>query len=327
MDGYTVCEQLKADELTRDIPIIFISALGETEDKVRAFGVGGVDYVTKPFHVEEVLARVRTHLSLRKLQRQLQEANRKMEQEMILAGEVQASFLPRRPPDIPGWQLAVTLKPARETSGDFYDFHFLPDGRLAIVVADVVDKGAGAALYMVLSWSLLRTCAPEYPAQPELSLGEVNRRILVDTHAEEFVTVFYGVLDPATGAMAYCNAGHNPPYLVHGQEFQELGRTGIPLGIFEDVTWERGVVQMAPGDVLVLYTDGVIDAQNPQEALFGEERLRRAVRAQQELPPTQGSLAQDIRDAIVADIGAFVGDAAQLDDITLLVVARDAAGG
>ncbi|NIU62099.1 MAG: response regulator, partial [Pseudomonas stutzeri] len=178
MDGYQVCEHLKADVRTRDIPIVFISALDATEDKVRAFTVGGVDYVTKPFQVEEVLARVETHLALRRMQKQLQRANRKMERELALAGEVQASFLPRQLPDIPGWQLSVTLRPARATSGDFYDVNLLPNGRLGILVADVVDKGAGAALFMALSSTLIRTYAVEYPAQPELALKAVNHRIL-----------------------------------------------------------------------------------------------------------------------------------------------------
>jgi PleD family two-component response regulator len=124
MDGYQVCEHLKGDAETRNIPIIFISALDATQDKVKAFTAGGVDYITKPFQCEEVLARVETHLALRRLTQQLQaankklqEANRKMERELALAGEVQASFLPHELPDIPGWQLAVTLEPSREVSG------------------------------------------------------------------------------------------------------------------------------------------------------------------------------------------------------------------
>jgi len=320
MDGYEVCEHLKADAQTRDIPIIFISALDETQDKIKAFTAGGVDYVTKPFQLEEVLARVETHLALRKLQKQLQDANRKMERELTLAGEVQASFLPSELPSIPGWQLAVTLKPARETSGDFYDVNPLPNGRFGILVADVVDKGVAAALCMALNWTLIRTYAAEYPTQPELVLGATNRRVLVDTDADQFVTAFYGILDPATGTLVYCNAGHSPPYLIRaqkGEDVQKLIRTGVPLGILEDRTWEQGVVQLAPGDLLVLYTDGVTEAQNPQEALFGEERLLES--AQTNL----GRPAQDIRDAIITDIYEFVGDAPQFDDITLAIVVRD----
>jgi sigma-B regulation protein RsbU (phosphoserine phosphatase) len=242
MNGYEVGEHLKADIRTRDIPIVFISALDATEDKVRAFTVGGVDYVTKPFQVEEVLARVETHLALRRLQKRLQRANRKMERELALAGEVQASFLPRQLPEIPGWQLSVALKPARETSGDFYDVNLLPNGRLGILVADVVDKGAGAALFMVLSSSLIRTYAVEYPTQPELALSAVNRRILSDTDSNQFVTVFYGILDPATGTLAYCNAGHCPPYLASAQNsegIQRLIRTGMPRMRPGSKAWSR----------------------------------------------------------------------------------------
>jgi sigma-B regulation protein RsbU (phosphoserine phosphatase) len=320
MNGYEVCQHLKADIRTRDIPIIFISALDATEDKVRAFTVGGVDYVTKPFQVEEVLARVETHLALRRMQKQLQRANRKMERELALAGEVQASFLPRQLPDMPGWQLSVTLRPANETSGDFYDVNLLPNGRLGIVVADVVDKGAGAALFMALSTTLIRTYAAEYPVQPELTLSAVNRRILRDTDANQFVTVFYGILDPAAGTLVYCNAGHCPPYLVsaqNGEDPQRLIRTGMPLGIFGDETWEQGVVQIGPRGVLVLYTDGITEAQDAQGASFGEDRLLKAVGA------NLGRSAQGIQDGVAAEVRRFAGDVPQSDDIVLAVIVRE----
>ncbi len=319
MNGYEVCERLKADEDTRDIPIIFISALDATEDKVKAFTVGGLDYITKPFQIEEVLARVQTHLALRKLQMRLQNANRRFEQELALAGEVQASFLPKEIPNIPGWQLAVTLKPARETSGDFYDINPLPNGELGILVADVVGKGVGAALYMALSWTLIRTYAAEHPTQPELVCEAVNRRILGDTRADMFVTAFYGVLNPATGTLIYCNAGQNPPYLFDpqkGDDPQKLSATGKPLGMFEDETWGKSVTLLAPENVLVLYTDGVVEAQNAGDAGFGEDRLLRCVQA------NLGRPAQAIRDAIIADVYEFTGDAHQYDDMTLLVLAR-----
>lgn len=327
MNGYEVCQQIKADAATRDMPIIFISALGDLHDKIQAFTAGGVDYVTKPFQFQEVLARVETHLALRRLQIQLQdanqqlrEANTKMARELTLAGEVQASFLPRELPHVPGWQLAVSLRPSREMSGDFYDVERLPNGRWGILIGDVVDKGAGAALFMALSWILIRTYATQYPAQPELILSSVNRRILEDTAAHEFVTVFYGVLDPSTGELVYASGGHCPALLVRAQEqaeVQSLCNTGMALGIFPELTWRQGVVQLAAGDVLVLYTDGITEAQDKQRRLFEEDRLRETLIA------NWGQPAETIRDAILRAVDEFVGDAPQSDDIALAVIVRE----
>ena len=135
MDGYEVCAQLKKDERTAQIPIIFISALDQVEDKVQAFQFGGVDYITKPFQVEEVLARTETHLSLRRLQESLENINQRMQREFMLAGAVQSSFLPSEMPKIPSWQLAASLRSARETSGDFYDIIQLPNGLFGLLIA------------------------------------------------------------------------------------------------------------------------------------------------------------------------------------------------
>jgi sigma-B regulation protein RsbU (phosphoserine phosphatase) len=320
MNGYEVCEHLKENAHTRDIPVIFISALDATQDKVRAFAAGGEDYVTKPFHVEEVLARVGTHLALRKVQKQLQEANRKMAQELALAGEVQFSFLPQDLPELPGWQIAATLRPAREMSGDFYDIISLPDGCSGFVVADVCDKGAGAALYMALSWSLIRTYAAEFPAQPANVLRHVNRRIVKDIDTNRFVTTFYGTLDPATGTLLYCNAGHCEPYLVSApgsENIRGLDRTGVPLGIFAEETWEQRSIQLVPGDMLVIYTDGIIEAQNAQGAFLGKDRLLQAAGDHFGLP------AWEVRDAILADVLGFEGETPQADDIALIILRWD----
>jgi len=246
--------------------------------------------------------------------------HQKVAQELTLAGEIQASFLPDALPNVAGWQLAATLEPARETSGDFYDFIHLPSGRLGIVVADVVDKGMGAALYMALCRTLIRTYAAEFDTQPDLVFSVVNRRILQDTHTSLFVTLFYGILDPATGTLTYCNAGHNPPYLLSAQNeapVQALRRTGMPLGVLEETSWEQGSVQIASGDALVLYTDGIPEAQNRQEEFFGEERLLGIVQS------SLGRSAQDMQDALLAGVHRFMGDASQFDDITLMVVVRE----
>ncbi len=320
MNGYEVCAKLKTDAATCDIPVIFISALDAAQDKVEAFAAGGVDYVTKPFQVEEVLARVQTHLALRELQKRLEDANEKMARELALAGEVQASFLPRRLPELRGWQLAARLSPARETSGDFYDFVSLPGGLLGIVVADVTDKGAGAALCMALSCTLLRTYAEEYPSQPEVVLSAVNRRLIKDTQCAQLVTAFYGILDPVSGILTYCNAGHPPPCLfrsTHGSEVQGLVHTGMALGTFEDQIWEQGLVQLSAGDTLVLYTDGVTEAINGEAALFEEERLHESVRR------SLGRPAVEILDSVMAAVHAFADGTLQSDDIALMVLVRE----
>jgi serine phosphatase RsbU (regulator of sigma subunit) len=177
----------------------------------------------------------------------------------------------------------------------------------------------GPALFMALTRTLIRTYAAEYETRPDLALSAVNRRILADTHTSLFVTVFYGVLDPLSGTLAYSNAGHNPAYLLSrqaGGAVQDLPRTGMPLGVFDYATWEQGVVSLAPGDVLVLYTDGITEAQDRHGAFFGEERLLTMVQA------NQGRAAKDIADALLKEVHAFVGDAPRYDDITLLVVAR-----
>jgi len=320
MDGFRVCELLKAGESTNDIPVIFISALDDIEDKIRAFAVGGVDYITKPFHVEEVLARVQAHLCLRRLQQELQSVNDKMARELALAGEVQAGFLPSKMPDIPGWQLAATLKPARRTSGDFYDVIQLPDGRLAVLVADVVDKGVEAALFMALSWSLIRTYALEHAARPERVFSNVNDRILSDTRSSQFLSAFLGFIDPGTGEMVYCNAGHNPPLLVQSLrsgQCKPLPRTGMLLGVMDGVAWEQASVRVSPGDALVLYTDGATDAEDPQGAFFGQSRLLETVCAQ------KGRPAREIQAALLDAIAGFVGDNDQSDDIALVTVVRE----
>jgi sigma-B regulation protein RsbU (phosphoserine phosphatase) len=147
-----------------------------------------------------------------------------------------------------------------------------------------------------------------------------NRRILMDTDVTMFVTVFYGVLDPRTGRLAYCNAGHNPPYLLRagsGGDTERMTRTGMALGAIPGTSWEERVVQMAPGDTLVLYSDGVTDAQDETGAFFGEERLQRVIRENAGLPA-----GQFLR-ALLEAIARFGGEATQFDDMTLMVVIRD----
>jgi serine phosphatase RsbU (regulator of sigma subunit) len=245
-------------------------------------------------------------------------STQKMVQELALARRIQDSFLPEHIPQVPGWQIAASLEPARQMAGDFFDFIELPDGRLGVLIADVADKGLGPAMYMALSRTLIRTFAMQYPDRPALVLSTVNQRILADARANLFVTVFYGVLDPASGLLTYANAGHTPPYLINANPgVQTLRNTGMPLGIDEDSTWTQEMVVLHPGDVLLLYTDGVTDAQNSQ----GEFIDRKAI-----LNITSHSLGQpveQIHQAILQVVHDFVGDAPRFDDITLVILGRD----
>lgn len=244
-------------------------------------------------------------------------AHQKVTQELELAGRIQASFLPTAVPQFPGWEIAATLIPARQTSGDFYDFVALGNGRLGLLVADVADKGTGAALYMALSRTLLRTYAMQYPDQPAEVLRAANERILSDTQSDQFVTVFYGVLEVENGRFTYANAGHNPTHLHRAtHQIEPLTKTGIPLGMFPDLHWTQKTAELAPGDTLVFYTDGISEAQDKGQAEFGEERLMAAVEQ-------NGRSAQAIQTTVITAVQQFVGDAPQFDDMTLLVVTRN----
>jgi serine phosphatase RsbU (regulator of sigma subunit) len=246
----------------------------------------------------------------------------RMSNELELAGKIQANFLPEFVPEYPGYDIAASLTPARQTSGDFYDFIPLPGGRLGFLIADVADKGTGAALFMALSRTLLRTYALEHPDDPELVLALANARIHEDTQSQLFVTIFYAVLDPEAHTLTYVNGGHNPPYL-----FQEMAggkngppaalvRTGVPLGIFEDARWERASVALEPGATLVLYTDGVTEAQNQAEAFFEDERLVEVIQS------CLASGSQGLMGEILGAVQVFVGEAPQFDDLTLMVLKR-----
>jgi serine phosphatase RsbU (regulator of sigma subunit) len=252
-------------------------------------------------------------------------AHQRTIQELDFAWQIQASFLPDTLPHVNGWQLAAALNPCKETSGDFYDVILLPNGHLGILVADVADKGLGAALFMALSRTLIRTYALENQTRPDLVLQSANRRILTDTRNDMFVTVFYGILDPNNGHLTYANAGHNPPYLFkacpsanpHGLAApQGLPSTGIPLGILEEATWEAKSVKLDQGEILILYTDGLTEAQNEQDEFFGEQRLLQATQENLSAP------ASHIQDALLAAVNRFSSAGGQCDDETLIVIKR-----
>jgi serine phosphatase RsbU (regulator of sigma subunit) len=246
--------------------------------------------------------------------------HQRVAQELAFAGQIQATFLPSDIPDLAGWQLAATLLPAKETSGDFYDFIPLSQGRLGILVADVADKGVAAALFMALSRTLIRTYALQNSDSPAEAFTAANARILLDSQGGLFITAFYGILDPLNGRFVYTNAGHNPPFLIsnHGDEnMKELARTGVPLGLFEDQAWEERVVIIPPEADLILYTDGLTEAQDSSGAVFGSERLREIFRS------GSARTAVAVQAAILDSIAGFVGGTPQFDDITLVVLQRE----
>lgn len=254
-------------------------------------------------------------------------ARQRAEQELALGAQVQASFLPDATPHVAGWEITAVLESARETSGDFYDFIPFDDGRIGVVVADVTDKGLGAAFYMALSRTLLRTYAVDFAARfpsdymqrlPDV-LAAMNGRIEQDASNDMFVTLFYGVIDPTTGTLTYANAGHNPPYLFHRGDEEEvtaLAGTGLPVGAFNDAVWRWGSAQIDMGDVLVLYTDGLTEVEDASGAAFGEERLQRIVL------DNLGHPAQHTCDALLAAAHDHAAGAVPFDDITLVVIRR-----
>ena len=320
MNGFEVCQQLKANPKTQDIPVIFISALDDLQDKLDGFNAGGLDYISKPFQIEEVLARVNAHLYIRRARQILESNNQRMQRELNLAWHLQRNFIPQKLPIFPGWEFSASIQPARETSGDFYDLLELPDGKIAFFIADVVDKGVSAALLMVLTWSLLRERILSTPDQPRQVLADVNQRMLAILTDLEFVTAFLGVLDRHTGQLTYANAGHNPPLIFRSKHEQilRLSRTGLALGLFEETSWTQGEVMLNPGDVLLLYTDGVPEACNPSGEFMGLDRLIQCV------DPLIQDSAEGIKTVIETKLNIFLSDQPPQDDLTLMVVKRSA---
>ena len=247
----------------------------------------------------------------------------RLEQELALARQVQQSVLPRTFPHVPGYRFAARNAPARQVGGDFYDVIPLDDQHFGIVIADVSDKGMPAALYMALTRSLIlaearRECSPRTVfANVNQILLEMGGAGMSDLgEPSMFVTAFYGVVDCAAQQLTYARAGHDRPLLVRGQTVHELDGHGVVLGILENefLSFSEERIGLAPGDCLVLYTDGVTDSLSPANETFGQGRLKAFLAAHGGLPP------RELCDAAFAELAAFRGDAEQFDDIAMLVV-------
>jgi phosphoserine phosphatase RsbU/P len=238
----------------------------------------------------------------------------RMEKELQMAHDIQRGLLPRELPALGGYEIAADWRSAREVAGDFYDCFELPDEGLGVIIADVSDKGAPAALFMAVASSLLRGIMIAAQS-PEEALRQANRAILKETESGMFVTVYYSLLHPG-GTITGVNAGHNLPLLYHAsrQEHEFLPRGGRPLGWFDDLPVEAVKYQLHPGDVLVYYTDGLTEAENAQGEPYGEDRLVDALRA------VAGQPAAAITQHITDSLAAFMGAAPPFDDTTLVVV-------
>lgn len=241
----------------------------------------------------------------------------RIEQELRVATLIQQQFLPRELPKLDGWHVEAFYRPAREVGGDFYDVVELPDGRVAIVVGDVTDKGVPAALIMAKTHSILRGDAPRLAA-PGAVLARANELLVAEMPANMFVTCMYAVLDPVTGVLRFANAGHPVPY-VRGTDgtVRELRARGMPLGLLPDMPYEEAETVVQPGERILLHSDGVAEAHGSGRSMFGFDRLADLV----------GSAADPDRliDAVLEALAAFVPDGVeQEDDITLVSVARSA---
>jgi len=328
MDGFEACERIKANPEWQSIPVIFLTARTETADLVRGFELGAVDYVNKPFNAHELLARVRTHLTVDQLRLSLAERNAEMEvknaalekaqaqmrAELNLARAMQEAILPARFPVAPGCDGAARMLAATAMGGDFYDFIELPGGRIGLVMADVSGKGVPAAFFMAVARTNLNALAAG-SAGPAQCLERTNEVLLTQNPMDLFVTVFYAVFDPATGTLAYSSGGHNPPLLRRASGSVEVlgGSPGLVLGLFP-VGYQDEEVRLEPGDTLVLYTDGVTEAFNSAGDMYDDARLVEQVRAH------GGGGAAALLAQLFDSVLDFAGDAPQSDDITVAIL-------
>ncbi len=245
---------------------------------------------------------------------------KRLEEELKVARQIQSSLLPEAPPAIPGWDFAAVYRSARLVGGDFYDFFPVAGDaqRLGMVIADVSDKGVPAAMFMAASRTIIRTIAVTVNG-PAQALMRANNLIAQDSQTTgQFVTVFYGTLEPHSGRLVYANAGHNRPlwWVAATEQMHELAAKGIALGVMEEIELEECATDVRLGDVLVFYTDGVTEAMNVDGEEFGEARLQQTLATH-----IEGS-AQEILEAVVAAVDDFVGGAPPSDDLTMFVVNR-----
>jgi sigma-B regulation protein RsbU (phosphoserine phosphatase) len=317
IDGYEVCRRLRASPQTRELPVMFLSSLEEVQNKTLGFEVGANDYLTKPFEILEVKARVRSLLKAKAYSDAVKE---KIASELRIAREIQLGMLPS---DIAsstagtGIEIATFLEPAREVGGDLYEVLRTDDGRLVVVIGDVSGKGIPAALFMAVTMALVRTMGLRY-REPDEIIFHVSEALARQNSRDMFVTLFCAVLDPAHDVVTCASAGH--PSLVRVRPGTPptlpVGPTGGLAGIERGLEFKRQSIDFLPGDTLVLYTDGVTEAMNERDELFDDERLLAHFAA------VSSKTAAESVTSLVEAVRRFVGQREPSDDIAILALRR-----
>ncbi|MDH3788296.1 MAG: SpoIIE family protein phosphatase [Xanthomonadales bacterium] len=320
MDGYEVCQKLKENPKTRDIPVIFVTAMDQTSDETRGFSLGAADYIFKPVIPPILQARVKTHLALKQSMDELSEAygiikqqKDRMEEELNIGRDIQMSMLPLEFPQRDEFSVHALLQPAREVGGDFYDFFFINEDELVLVVGDVSGKGVPAALFMAVTKSVIKTRAMDDPS-PASIVTRVNDEMSQDNPSSMFVTLFIAICNIRTGECRFTNAGHNPPYIRRRDGKLEIlsQRHGPIIGAMEDLAYKESSVDLGMGDQLFIFTDGVTEAMDKEDNLFSEKRL------EDHLESSMGSSVEDLVSDTLLSVEKYADGAEQADDITML---------
>jgi len=316
MDGYEVCTRLKADPATRDIPVIFLTGQTGAEDETRGFEVGAVDYVHKPFSPAVVKARVRSHIQLREAREQLAAQLLALNNELEMARQIQLSILPHDLPQLPGLEIAARFLPMTSVAGDFYDFIPIDDKRLGILMADVSGHGLPSALIASMLQVAL-TAQVGHASDPARVLSGLNRA-LCGKFTQNFVTAAYAYVDLEKNLMRYAGAGHPPlmRFRLSTGKASKIVENGLVLGIFAEADYQALEIPLEPGDRHVLYTDGILEAANSAQEMYGGERFAAFLEVNRSLK------ADQFADSFLAEIGRFTavtGQHCQQDDITLLL--------